>query len=150
MCCCLTERVKLNLHIVMSIIGFVGGISGFFIFCIVYQNFHAGSWSFLAGIMSVICFQFHVFYRHDTLDSHYNEKHFYYFRAFGIFMAVASLIAIITYLSLSASFGIPMLPVGSSLILGAVQAFLTLKWSLSVYYFSGFYASKLQTAYTVA
>ncbi|QQP41377.1 Putative LOC100867995, partial [Caligus rogercresseyi] len=41
-------------------------------------------------------------------------------------------------------------PVGSSLILGAVQAFLTLKWSLSVYYFSGFYASKLQTAYTVA
>uniref|UniRef100_A0A0K2U335 Putative LOC100867995 [Apis florea] n=1 Tax=Lepeophtheirus salmonis TaxID=72036 RepID=A0A0K2U335_LEPSM len=148
--CCMSESVKLKFHLVMSSIGFIGGIAGCLVFYIVYSNFHAGTWSLLAGLMAVICFQFHVFYRFDTLDSHYNEKHLYYFRNLGIFMFLMALIAIISYLVISATLGIPMLPVETSLILASVQAFLTLKWSISVYYFSGFYSSKLQTAYTVA
>ncbi|CAF2740419.1 unnamed protein product [Lepeophtheirus salmonis] len=108
--CCMSESVKLKFHLVMSSIGFIGGIAGCLVFYIVYSNFHAGTWSLLAGLMAVICFQFHVFYRFDTLDSHYNEKHLYYFRNLGIFMFLMALIAIISYLVISATLGIPMLP----------------------------------------
>ena len=126
----MNQRTKLKLHIGGSILGFVGGVVGFLVFVFGYYNYNAGIWSLLAGVMSFICLHLNFTVWHETLQDHYNTKILHYLKYFGFFMLAASVVAIVSYLIITVVDEIPMMPVGPSTILAAVQAFLTMKWSI--------------------
>jgi len=132
----MVEKLSLKLHVAFSLLGLIGGIAGFFVFVFAFYNFHAGIWSLIAGIMATFSLHIHHMDLKDQLSSFYTKDRFKFTGLLGIFMSFVTLIAMISYLVISAVKQIPMMPVENSLILAGVQSFLSFKWSVSLVYFS--------------
>lgn len=130
------EKLILKIHISFSLLGLFGGVFGFIVFVFGFYNYHAGTWSLLAGIMAAFMLHIHHLKYKEVLQSFYTKDRLKFTGLLGLFMTLVSLAAMISYLVIAKINDIPMVPVENSLILGGVQAFLTLKWSLSLVYFS--------------
>jgi len=132
----MVEKLALKIHLAFAMIGLVGGIAGFVAFVFAFHNFHAGIWSLISGVMATFCLHMHYINLKEQLEMNYTKDRLKFTGLLGLFMTIISLLAAICYFVYSLVNHIPMLPVQHSLILGAVQAFLTFKWAANLVYFS--------------
>jgi len=132
----MVEKLSLRIHILFSLVGLFGGVMGFIAFVFAFNNYHAGSWSLISGFMATFLLHIHHLDFKECLHNFYTKDRLKFTGLLGLFMTLVSFAAMMSYLVISAVQHIPMLPVENSLILGGVQAFLTMKWSISLVYFS--------------
>jgi len=130
------EKLSLKIHIFFAILGLFAGVLGFMVFVFGFYNYHAGSWSLVAGFMAAFLLHIHHLKYRECLGAFYTKERLKFTGLLGLFMTLVSATAMICYFVFAHIHHIPMLPIQHSLILGGVQAFVTLKWSVSLVYFS--------------
>jgi len=125
-------KLPLWAHISFAALGVVAGFLGGVVFVAKFANLHAGVWAFISCIPSAAVLHMHHLHRKRRIGEVHNEKSLNWTIAFAIVKAVVSSIAVIVYVSISIEKNIPLLPIPTSLYLGAIQALMVTKWSVAL------------------
>jgi len=142
--CC---KLPLWAHISFAALGFVAGLLGGVIFVVKFVNLHAGVWAFLSCIPSAAVLHLHYLHRRQRIGDVHNENSLNWTIAFASVKIAVSVLAAIIYVAISIQNGIPLLPVETSLYLGAIQALMVTKWSIALAMYAKKYKMFVDGAY---
>ncbi|XP_059062876.1 heme transporter hrg1-A-like [Achroia grisella] len=125
--------LRTKIHIAISVIGVVLGLSAFICLCIVYANIEAGMWALLSGIHSALALLMHYHYLRESLHANFSRRALQYIEEFGIIGFVSGAGLTLFYIFLEIYYKSGLLPVQTSIIIRLVWSFIMMKWGLMVY-----------------
>merc|ERR1711893_505132 len=131
----MVERLGLKLNFVFTLLSLLGGLGGFATF-MPLGNYHAGIFALLSTIPTAGSLHMHFMNLRNQFEKFYTKDRLKLTGYFGIFLAPIGFIAALCYLIIALVNKIPFLPIEGSLLLAALQAFLTFKESATLAYFS--------------
>ena len=131
-------------HLIISAIGVIVGISAFFVFFVAYKNHDVGFWSILSGILAAVCFHLHWVRGKESLERWHTKVTLRNLNVVGFVSAVASVAALIWYLFLTFYYKIPIEPIAHSTIISAVWSMICGKWGIFLMYYSHKYEIIIQ------
>ncbi|XP_039309998.1 uncharacterized protein LOC113003203 isoform X2 [Solenopsis invicta] len=85
------------LHLLISAVGILIGMSAFFVLFIVYGNHEVGFWSILAGALAGVCFHLHWVKGKETLERWHTRVTLRNLNVVGFISAVTGVTALICY-----------------------------------------------------
>ncbi|XP_017891480.1 heme transporter hrg1-A isoform X3 [Ceratina calcarata] len=127
---------EVRIHLILSAIGVIVGVSAFIVFFIAYSNHDVGFWSILSGILAAVCFHLHWVRGTENLAGWYTIITLRNLHAVGFVSAVAGITALIWYLFLTFYYKIPIEPISESTIISAVWSMICGKWGIFLMYYS--------------
>jgi hypothetical protein len=144
--CC---RLPLWAHLTFAAIGFAAGLLGGALFIIKFVNLHAGVWSLISCVPSALVFHLHWLHRSQRIGAVHTVTSINLLITGGLAKIVISVLAVIVYVSLSIEYNIKMMPIETSLYLGAIQAGMVAKWSIALVIYGRNYKSFAGDVYGV-
>ncbi|KAG6442438.1 heme transporter hrg1-A [Manduca sexta] len=126
--------LRTKIHIAISAIGVILGISAFICFCIVYANIEAGIWALMSGLNAALSLMLHCHYLKQSLHVNFSRKALQYIRDFAIVGFVSGGGLTIFYIFLECYYGLEILPINTSIVIRLVWSFMMMKWGLLLYY----------------
>ncbi|CAH2090504.1 unnamed protein product [Euphydryas editha] len=128
--------LRTKIHIALSAIGAVLGLSAFICFCIVYANIEAGMWALLSGLHASLSCMLHWHYLKESLHVNFSRKALQYIGDFGMVGFISGSALTLFYLFLEIYYQADILPIQTSIIIRMIWAFMMLKWGLLLYIFT--------------
>ncbi|CAH1636786.1 unnamed protein product [Spodoptera littoralis] len=125
--------LRVKIHIAISAIGAVLGLSAFICFCLVYANIEAGMWALLSGTNASLALMLHCHYLKESLHVNFSRKALQYIGDFGIVGFVSGLALTMFYLFLEIYYKADVLPIKTSIMIRLVWSFMMMKWGLMLY-----------------
>lgn len=135
---------KLILHLTLSAVGVVVGISAFFVISVFYGNQGVGFWSILSGILAGVCFHLHWITYKGTIGRWYTEVTLRGLNVIGFLGAVTGITALIWYMFVTLYYKIPIKPISESTAITAVWSMMCGKWGIFLMYYSNKYELIIQ------
>lgn len=126
--------LRTKIHIALSSIGLVLGVSAFICFCIVYANIEAGMWALLSGINAGLALMLHCHYLKESLHVNFSRKSLQYIGDIGIIGFVAGGALMIFYIFLETYYQADVTPIETSIIIRLVWSFMMTKWGIILYW----------------
>ncbi|XP_053994022.1 heme transporter hrg1-A-like isoform X1 [Hylaeus volcanicus] len=124
------------IHLIISGIGVIVGVSACIVFFIAYKNHDVGFWSILSGILAAVCFHLHWIKGNASLERWHTKVTLRNLNVVGFVSAVASITAMIWYLFLTFYYKIPLNPIAKSTAISAVWSMICGKWAIILVYYS--------------
>jgi len=84
------EKLSLKIHIFFAILGLFAGVLGFMVFVFGFYNYHAGSWSLVAGFMAAFLLHIHHLKYRECLGAFYTKERLKFTGLLGLFMTLVS------------------------------------------------------------
>ncbi|XP_073946344.1 heme transporter hrg1-B-like isoform X1 [Choristoneura fumiferana] len=128
--------LRTKIHIVLSAIGAILGLSAFVCFCIVYANIEAGMWALLSGIHASLTLMLHCHYLKESLHVNFSRRALQYIGDFGMFGFVTGTALTLFYIFLEVYYGTAVMPIETSIVIRLVWSFMMMKWGFMLYYFT--------------
>lgn len=125
--------LRTKIHLVLSAIGAVLGLSAFICFCIVYANIEAGMWALISGIHASLSFMLHFHYLKESLHVNFSRKALQYIGDFGMVGFVSGVALTLFYLFLEIYYKADITPIQTSIIIRMIWSFMMLKWGIMLY-----------------
>ncbi|KAM3960233.1 heme transporter hrg1-A [Aphomia sociella] len=125
--------LRTKIHIGISAVGVVLGVSAFICFCIVYANIEAGMWALLSGIHAGLALMLHCHYLRESLHANFSRKALQYIGDFGVVGFVSGAALTLFYIFLEVYYKSGILPLQTSIIIRLLWSFIMMKWGLMVY-----------------
>ncbi|VVC92363.1 unnamed protein product [Leptidea sinapis] len=130
------KMLRTKIHIALSAIGTLFGLSAFICFCIVYANVEAGMWALLSGIHASLALMLHFHYLKESLHVNFSRKSLQYIGDFGMVGFVSGLALTLFYAFLEMYYQTDIIPIKTSIIIRLVWSFMMMKWGLLLYIFT--------------
>ncbi|XP_045773967.1 heme transporter hrg1-A-like [Maniola jurtina] len=128
--------LRTKIHIALSALGTLLGISAFICFCIVYANIEAGMWALLSGIHAGLTLMLHCHYLKESLHVNFSRKALQYLGDFGMVGFVSGAALTLFYLFLEIYYKADVTPIQTSIIIRMIWSFMMLKWGFLLYMFT--------------
>ncbi|CAG9583347.1 unnamed protein product [Danaus chrysippus] len=128
--------LRTKIHIALSALGAIVGLSAFICFCIVYANIEAGMWALLSAIHASLSLMIHCHYLKESLHVNFSRKALQYIGDFGIIGFVSGAALTMFYLFLEIYYKADVLPIQTSIIIRMIWSFMMMKWGLLLYIFT--------------
>ncbi|KZC07565.1 hypothetical protein WN55_08336 [Dufourea novaeangliae] len=122
------------IHLIISAIGVIVGVSACIVLFAVYNNHDVGFWSILSAILAAVCFHLHWVRGRGTLERWHTKVTLRNLNIIGFVSAVVSITALIWYLFLTCYYQIPIHPISESTAISAVWSMICGKWGISLTY----------------
>merc|ERR1711874_6793 len=124
-----------------------GGADGphlLLLFSFGYGNIAAGVWALVSAMLAGLVLHLHIVFTLHRLELWYSEYRLAVLRGISLASLCISTAVSIYYAYLATSMHQPVYPIQDSYLIAAVWAFMTVKWSAGLAFFSHKYRARIQ------
>lgn len=131
-------------RIIKAALGAGMGVLAAIVFSFGYGALTTSAWAVISSWLSLIVLHQHLLFRKSKLASFYNTARLKYLIGGGIICLIGSLPATIYYFSMKVYLSQETYPISKSYLISGVWAFMTLKWSGLLIFYSFKHKKKIE------